>query len=74
VPSMRRKGRIQVGCDADLVVFDPTAVTDLAGYDRPSRPAAGMSHVMVAGDLVVDDGELLPDVRAGRWIASEVRT
>lgn len=74
VPSMRRKGRVQVGCDADLVVFDPAAVADVATYRKPALPAVGMSDVMVAGELVIEDGVLNPNVRPGRWVASEVRT
>ncbi len=51
VPSMRRKGRMQQGCDADIVVFDPAAVSDQATYLR-QHPAvdgdqsrAGQRHV-----------------------------
>jgi hypothetical protein len=65
-PDMRRKGRIQVGADADLVVFDPATVSDRATYAAPVLTSSGISHVMVGGEMVVYDGRLRPDVRPGR--------
>ena len=65
-PDMRRKGRVQVGADADLVVFDPDEITDRATYSEPTLPSAGIDQVMVAGELVVRDGELQTQVRPGR--------
>ena len=41
---------------ADIVVFDPAAVQDLATYDEPRRLAEGFHHVAVNGRLVLDDG------------------
>jgi hypothetical protein len=57
-PAMRRKGRISVGADADLVVLDPDAVTDCATYTDPTRPSAGVRHLLVRGAFVIRDGEL----------------
>lgn len=65
-PAMARKGRLQVGCDADITVFDPDTVTDRSTYDDPVRPSAGIDHVVVAGTFVVRDGQLLLDVLPGR--------
>lgn len=58
VPVMRTKGRVQVGCDADLVVFDPDRVSDRASYTRPATASVGFDHVLVGGIAVVTDGEL----------------
>lgn len=49
VPAMRRKGRVQTGCDADLVVFDPATITDHATYLAGARPSTGYAAVLVAG-------------------------
>ena len=65
-PDMARKGRIQVGADADLVVFDPETITDRASYDEPTLTSVGIHHVFVAGVPVVRDGTLLVDARPGR--------
>jgi N-acyl-D-aspartate/D-glutamate deacylase len=54
---LREKGRVQVGADADLVVFDPATVRDEATYTDPHRFPTGIEHVWVAGE---------PTIRAGR--------
>ncbi|GAA0986729.1 amidohydrolase family protein [Acrocarpospora macrocephala] len=68
VPAMRRKGRVQAGCDADLVVFSPDAVSDQATYAASTRPSTGYAHVLVGGRHVVRDGELVLDALPGRPI------
>lgn len=67
VPQMRRKGRVQVGADADLAVFDAATVTDTATFDRIS-PSEGMRHLLVAGRRVVRDGVLDPAANPGAAI------
>ena len=71
-PVMRKKGRVQVGADADLTIFDPETISDLATFERVS-PSTGFRHVLVGGEFVVRDGAANPGSRAGRAIRSEVR-
>lgn len=66
-PTMRTKGRIQVGADADIVTFDPNLITDRATYTR-LEPSYGVRHLLVAGTAVVDQGELVLDALPGRAI------
>jgi N-acyl-D-glutamate deacylase len=57
-PQMKKKGRIQRGMDADLVVFDTATVQDRATYERPNQTSVGMKYVIVNGAFVIQDGEL----------------
>jgi hypothetical protein len=68
--AMRAKGRLQVGADADLVVFDPLVVTDQATYRDSTRISSGIRHLLVDGAFVIRDGELLPEARPGRLITA----
>jgi hypothetical protein len=67
-PAMRTKGRVQVGADADLVVFDPDRVSDQATYQASTRPSTGIAHVLVDGTFVVRDAALVPDAFPGRAV------
>ena len=73
VPAMRRKGRLQAGSDADIVVFDPATISDRSSYADSTRPSAGIRHVLVNGTLVVRDAGLVPDALPGRAIRAEPR-
>lgn len=66
VPAMAHKGRIRVGVDADLTLFDPETVIDRATYESPMRTSEGIEYVLVNGVIVIDGGELVEDVRPGR--------
>jgi N-acyl-D-aspartate/D-glutamate deacylase len=71
VPAMRRKGRIEVGSDADLAVFDPDRVIDRSTYEKPMQHSEGMRWVLVGGVAVVDGGRPVPGVFPGRAIRAE---
>jgi N-acyl-D-aspartate/D-glutamate deacylase len=69
-PAMRNKGRIAVGADADITVFDPATIIDRATFQAPTQPSTGISNVLVNGVFVVRDGVLVPDVTPGHAIRS----
>ena len=71
VPALRTKGRLQMGADADITVFDPATVTDTSTVADPAQMAAGVSYVLVMGQLVKDDDTLHKDVRPGMPIKGE---
>ena len=68
VPQMKKKGRMQVGMDADIVVFDPETISDVGTYQEPNQPAVGVQSLLVNGELVVDRGELILDADPGQPI------
>jgi len=67
-PAAKRKGRLQEGADADVVIFDPQTISDRATYEKPMEPSVGVRYLLVAGTLVIDEGKLVPDVFPGRAI------
>jgi N-acyl-D-amino-acid deacylase len=52
-----RRGKLQKGYYADIVVFDPDTISDHATYEKPHQYATGMLHVFVNGTQVLKDGE-----------------
>ena len=69
VPAMASKGRVQVGADADIVIFDPMTILDRATYREPTLAPRGIAHVLINGVVVVRDGS----VQSGRFPGSPVR-
>lgn len=68
VASMKNKGRLQVGADADITLFNPDTVIDKSTYENAAVPPDGIPYVIVNGVLVVDDGELVENVHPGKPI------
>jgi N-acyl-D-aspartate/D-glutamate deacylase len=72
-PVFRAKGRLRVGADADITIFDPATVIDRATYTEPARTSVGFRFVLVNGVPVVSDGALVSDVFPGRGMRAPVR-
>ena len=61
-----RKGTLTLGADADVVALEPDAFRDRATYEASTRPSTGVRHLLVGGEPVVRDGELVLHARPGR--------
>ena len=72
VPAMKTKGRIRIGSDADITIFDPETVIDRATYLEGSLTSDGIEYVLVNGIPVVYEGEIAEGVRPGRAIKAEM--
>jgi len=59
IMGLQDRGQIRVGSWADLVVFDMETIADRATFFEPHQHARGIDHVIVNGELVVRDGEIL---------------
>ena len=68
VPSMKNKGRIRVGADADLTIFDPQSIKDTSTFQDPGQYSEGIRFVMVSGVLIVKEGQLQSNIYPGRPI------
>jgi N-acyl-D-aspartate/D-glutamate deacylase len=65
-PVFKDKGRIRIGADADITIFDPARVIDMATFDEPLQYSEGIPFVLVNGVAVVKNGELVDGVSPGR--------
>lgn len=71
IPAMKKKGRVQVGADADIVVFDPETIIDRATFQDPAQYSGGIDHVVVNGAVTLRNGEFVQGVANGKPIRAE---
>lgn len=68
VPALRHKGRLQVGADGDITIFDPATVIDRSTYREPSLAPVGIQHVLVNGVPVVAKGHVVAGITPGKAV------
>lgn len=67
-PDAKRKGRVQEGADADIVVFDPNTISDRSTFQKPMEPSVGVHYLLVGGRVLIDDGKMASDVFPGKAV------
>ena len=71
-PIMRNKGRLQIGADADITIFDPQKIIDKADF-KGLKYSEGVEFVLVNGTFVVKEGEIVENTFPGRPILGKYR-
>jgi N-acyl-D-aspartate/D-glutamate deacylase len=73
-PDAKRKGRIQEGADADIVVFDPNTISDRSTFQKPMEPSVGVHYLLVGGRVLIDDGKMASGVFPGKAVLGPGKT
>jgi len=73
VPGMKQKGRLRVGADADITIFDAARVMDRSTYREPSLSPVGIQHVIVNGVSVVANGLAVEGVAPGKAVRAPIQ-
>ncbi|MFL5503369.1 MAG: amidohydrolase family protein [Gemmatimonadaceae bacterium] len=68
VPAMKQKGRLRVGADADITIFDAARVMDRSTYREPALSPVGIQHVIVNGVSVVANARPVDRVVPGKAV------
>jgi N-acyl-D-aspartate/D-glutamate deacylase len=72
-PMMKKKGRVQVGADADLVIFDAERILDRSTYENPAQPSEGIKWVLANGVAVLRDGQFQTGLTPGQALRAPPR-
>ena len=72
-PSFAKKGRLQIGADADIVVLDPNTITDKASYENPDQFSEGVRYVLISGNLLINQAQLRDGVFPGQRLDARPR-
>ena len=67
--NLQQRGELRAGWFADVCVFDPAIVQDVATFEQPQAISRGIDHVVVNGAITFRHGQAGPD-RAGRFLSS----
>ncbi len=64
---MAQKGRIDLGCDGDITIFDPETIIDKADFSKLAKPE-GIEAVLLHGEFAIKDGKSVNE-RVGHFIS-----
>ena len=65
---LKNKGKVEVGYDADLVLFDYDRIQDHADFEDPFKPNEGIHMVFIQGQCVLKDNE-----PTGKWLGKYIK-
>ncbi len=65
-PMMRFKGRIQIGADADITIFNPDTIIDKATFDKGLEFSTGVEYVIVNGEFILRNGKTVANIFPGQ--------
>ena len=71
-PMMYQKGRLQVGTDADITIFDPATIIDKADFDG-LKYSEGVKYVLINGTLVVENQQVISNTFPGKPIVGKYK-
>ncbi|MEO5999834.1 MAG: amidohydrolase family protein [Chitinophagaceae bacterium] len=74
VPMMKNKGRIRVGADADITIFDAERIIDKSTYEEPAKYSEGIMYVLVNGVLVVNNRQLKREIAPGKPVRAPIKS
>lgn len=72
VPAMLQKGRLRVGADADITIFDSAIVAGRSTYRAPALSPVGIQHVIVNGVSVVANARAIEGVAPGKAVRAPI--
>lgn len=67
---LKDRGRLAEGMKADITIFDPASITDLATFEKPHQYSQGIDYVLVNGKLAVDASVFMP-IKSGSVLKKE---
>jgi N-acyl-D-glutamate deacylase len=73
IPGLRNKGRIKVGADADIIVFDPARIKATPTVEKPAALPSGMDYVIVNGDVLIEQGRMDAALLPGKPVRRPAR-
>jgi dihydroorotase-like cyclic amidohydrolase len=73
-PNMKFKGRLQVGADADITIFNPNTITDKGSFETGPAFSEGVEYVIVNGIFALKYGKTVPNVFAGQPIYGKYKS
>ncbi len=57
--ALANKGCLNVGADADIVIFDPARICDNATFEQPTLPPDGIDYVLINGEVALKQGKIV---------------